>query len=172
MLTSVHYKKKVNAWWHFGWKRCRDLILSAQILILHYFIHLYISNSSCNTPVCVCVSLMEAVKHPEVKRTLGVLQVAKSRVLRTWRELVSFWIHTFKLKLKWKMSLIYSSYFYVTTDWLVGWLFKDKDFTVVANEAKDNVKYLYTLDKFFRPLGKCTPVKNKLSLKDIDIGYR
>ncbi|XP_055363688.1 dynein axonemal heavy chain 5 [Betta splendens] len=65
-------------------------------------------------------SLMEAVKRPEVKRTLGVLQVAKSRVLRTWREL-------------------------------------DRDITVVANEAKDNVKYLSTLDKFFRPLEKCSP---------------
>lgn len=31
---------------------------------------------------------MEALKRPEVKRTLGVLQLAKSRVLRTWRELV------------------------------------------------------------------------------------
>uniref|UniRef100_A0A671WTD6 Dynein, axonemal, heavy chain 5 n=1 Tax=Sparus aurata TaxID=8175 RepID=A0A671WTD6_SPAAU len=33
----------------------------------------------------------------------------------------------------------------------------DRDITVVANEAKDNVKYLSTLDKFFGPLGKCTP---------------
>ncbi|XP_026147559.1 dynein heavy chain 5, axonemal isoform X2 [Mastacembelus armatus] len=65
-------------------------------------------------------SLIEEVKCPEVKRTLGVLQVAKSRTLRTWREL-------------------------------------DGDITVVANEAKDNVKYLYTLDKFFGPLEKCTP---------------
>ncbi|KAM9337116.1 dynein axonemal heavy chain 5 [Symphorus nematophorus] len=66
-------------------------------------------------------SLMEEVKRPQVKRTLGVLQVTKSRTLRTWREL-------------------------------------DGDITVVANEAKDNVKYLYTLDKFFGPLGKCTPI--------------
>ncbi|XP_059182778.1 dynein axonemal heavy chain 5 [Centropristis striata] len=65
-------------------------------------------------------SLLEEVKRPEVKRTLGVLQVTKSRILRTWREL-------------------------------------DGDITVVANEAKDNVKYLYTLEKFFGPLGKCTP---------------
>lgn len=66
-------------------------------------------------------SLMEQVKRPQVKKTLGVLQVAKSRVLRGWRKL-------------------------------------DGDITVVANEAKDNVKFLYTLDKFFEPLGKCTPV--------------
>ncbi|XP_042366785.1 dynein axonemal heavy chain 5 [Plectropomus leopardus] len=65
-------------------------------------------------------SLIEEVKRPQVKRTLGVLQVTKSRTLRAWREL-------------------------------------DGDITVVANEAKDNVKYLYTLDKFFGPLGKCTP---------------
>ncbi|XP_076617159.1 dynein axonemal heavy chain 5 isoform X1 [Chaetodon auriga] len=65
-------------------------------------------------------SLMEELKCPHVKRTLGVLQVTKSRTLRTWREL-------------------------------------DGDITVVANEAKDNVKYLSSLDKFFGPLGKCTP---------------
>ncbi|CAJ1081553.1 dynein axonemal heavy chain 5 isoform X1 [Xyrichtys novacula] len=65
-------------------------------------------------------SLMEEVKRPQVKRTLGVLQVTKSRLLRSWRDL-------------------------------------DADITVVANEAKDNVKYLYTLDKFFGPLGTCTP---------------
>ncbi|XP_068603948.1 LOW QUALITY PROTEIN: dynein axonemal heavy chain 5 [Brachionichthys hirsutus] len=65
-------------------------------------------------------SLVEEVKRPLVKRTLGVLQVTKSRTLRTWREL-------------------------------------DANITVVANEAKDNVKYLYTLDRFFVPLGTCTP---------------
>lgn len=46
----------------------------------------------------------------------------------------------------------------IMIDWLIDWL-KDRDITVVANEAKDNVKYLSTLDKFFGPLGKCTPVK-------------
>lgn len=72
--------------------------------------------------MCVCVSLTEAVKHPEVKRTLGVLQVAKSRVLRTWRELVRFWNHVFKFKLNSKMNFIYSSYICVMTDWLTGGL--------------------------------------------------
>uniref|UniRef100_A0A6Q2YIW6 AAA+ ATPase domain-containing protein n=1 Tax=Esox lucius TaxID=8010 RepID=A0A6Q2YIW6_ESOLU len=65
-------------------------------------------------------SLMDEIKQPCVKKVLGVLQVAKSKTLRTWREL-------------------------------------DGNITVVANEAKDNVKYLYTLEKFFGPLGKCTP---------------
>ncbi|XP_056290618.1 LOW QUALITY PROTEIN: dynein axonemal heavy chain 5-like [Pseudoliparis swirei] len=65
-------------------------------------------------------SVMEELKRPQVKRTLGVLQITRSRILPTWREL-------------------------------------DGDITVVANEAKDNVKFLSTLDKFFGPLGKCSP---------------
>ncbi|KAF5902717.1 dynein heavy chain 5, axonemal-like, partial [Clarias magur] len=34
---------------------------------------------------------------------------------------------------------------------------QDENVTFVANEAKDNVKYLYTLERFFKALGKCTP---------------
>ncbi|XP_026035058.1 dynein heavy chain 5, axonemal-like [Astatotilapia calliptera] len=67
-------------------------------------------------------SLLEEVKGSQVRRTLGVLQVAQSRCLRAWRDL-------------------------------------DRDITVVANEAKDNVKYLSTLNKFFGSVEKSTPTR-------------
>ncbi|KAG9275828.1 dynein heavy chain 5, axonemal-like [Astyanax mexicanus] len=65
-------------------------------------------------------SLLEEIKKPHVRKVIGVLQVAKSKMLSKWKEL-------------------------------------DGNITIVANEAKDNVKYLHTLEKFFRALGKCTP---------------
>uniref|UniRef100_A0A8B9H9P0 AAA+ ATPase domain-containing protein n=1 Tax=Astyanax mexicanus TaxID=7994 RepID=A0A8B9H9P0_ASTMX len=61
-------------------------------------------------------SLLEEIKKPHVRKVIGVLQVAKSKMLSKWKEL-------------------------------------DGNITIVANEAKDNVKYLHTLEKFFRALG-------------------
>ncbi|MGH0119136.1 UNVERIFIED_CONTAM: hypothetical protein FKN15_052965 [Acipenser sinensis] len=65
-------------------------------------------------------SLLDEIKSSHVKRVVGTLQVAKSRVLKHWKKL-------------------------------------NGNITDAANEAKDNVKYLYTLEKFFGPLGKCSP---------------
>ncbi|XP_023932721.1 dynein heavy chain 5, axonemal [Lingula anatina] len=65
-------------------------------------------------------NLLEEIKSPKCKAVVGVLNCAKSKALKHWREL-------------------------------------DSRITDAANEAKDNVKYLYTLDKFFGPLIKCSP---------------
>ncbi|KFV85177.1 Dynein heavy chain 8, axonemal, partial [Struthio camelus australis] len=66
-------------------------------------------------------SLLEEIKSPRVKKVLSILQAARSKTLKQWKEL-------------------------------------DGNITTAANEAKDNVRYLYTLEKFFGPLGKASPV--------------
>ncbi|XP_040552361.1 dynein axonemal heavy chain 5 isoform X2 [Gallus gallus] len=66
-------------------------------------------------------SLLDDIKSSRVKKTISVLQAARSKILKQWKEL-------------------------------------DGSITIAANEAKDNVRYLYTLDKFFALLAKTSPV--------------
>ncbi|XP_039473326.1 dynein heavy chain 5, axonemal-like [Oreochromis aureus] len=98
-------------------------------------------------------SLLEEVKGSQVKRTLGVLQVAQSRCLRAWRDLVS---SLFPVQFTAVVSTM------LTSSLIDLLIYEDRDITAVANEAKDNVKYLYTLNKFFGSVEKSTPVRKTL----------
>ncbi|NWW43079.1 DYH5 protein, partial [Pedionomus torquatus] len=66
-------------------------------------------------------SLLDEIKSSRVKKIISILQAARSKTLKQWKEL-------------------------------------DSNITVAANEAKDNVRYLYTLERFFGPLAKASPV--------------
>ncbi|NXD35263.1 DYH5 protein, partial [Copsychus sechellarum] len=66
-------------------------------------------------------SLLDEIKSSKVKKIISILQAARSKTLKQWKEL-------------------------------------DGSVTIAANEAKDNVRYLYTFDKYFGPLANASPV--------------
>ncbi|NWV21638.1 DYH5 protein, partial [Origma solitaria] len=66
-------------------------------------------------------SLLDEIKSSRVKKIISILQAARSKTLKQWKEL-------------------------------------DGRVTIAANEAKDNVRYLYALDKYFGPLANASPV--------------
>jgi dynein heavy chain len=72
-------------------------------------------------------SLLAHARSKECKAVVGVLHIAKSKLLKTWREL-------------------------------------DSRITEGANEAKDNVKFLHTLEKYCDPLYQSDPVSMVESL--------
>ncbi|XP_078400904.1 dynein axonemal heavy chain 5-like [Cetorhinus maximus] len=65
--------------------------------------------------------LSQEIQRADVRTILGIITAAKSKLLKTWREL-------------------------------------DKRITDVSNEAKDNVKYLYMLERFCDPLYDNDPI--------------
>ncbi|XP_056012226.1 dynein axonemal heavy chain 8-like [Ostrea edulis] len=66
-------------------------------------------------------ALLEQIRSHNCRMVINILNVAKSKVLRKWKDL-------------------------------------DKRITDNANEAKDNVKFLYTLEKYCEPLYRCDPI--------------
>lgn len=84
-------------------------------------------------------SLIQLIREPRVKNVTSALNALRSKCIKKWKDMVSSF-HVF---------------------WLVPQIndttLKDSHITDVSNEAKDNVRYLYTLEKFFKPLKKCSP---------------
>ncbi|XP_046878072.1 dynein axonemal heavy chain 8-like [Hypomesus transpacificus] len=75
-------------------------------------------------------SIIEHIKGPECKAVVNVLNINRSKMLKTWKEL-------------------------------------DVRITNCANEAKDNVKFLYTLEKVCQPLYNCDPVTMAKSIPNL-----
>ncbi|XP_074653701.1 dynein axonemal heavy chain 8-like [Tubulanus polymorphus] len=75
-------------------------------------------------------SILEQIKSHECRVVINILNIAKSKVMKMWKDL-------------------------------------DSRITDSANEARDNVKYLYTLEKFCEPIYRCDPVSMTESIPSL-----
>lgn len=105
--------------------------------------------------------LLDQLKSPNVKAVLGVLLFAKSKLIKVIILLssstkpVPFW-WIIKQPTHWLPLFIC----------LLSQAWKELDIRITdsANEAKHNVKYLYTLERFCDPLYNRDPVRKRITL--------
>ncbi|XP_075239290.1 dynein axonemal heavy chain 5-like [Convolutriloba macropyga] len=138
-------------------------------------------------------SLLDQIKLTRCKSVVAALQYAKSRAVKRWRELdmrITDAANEAKDNVKYLYTLdqffgplgtcdpikltrcksVVAALQYAKSRAVKRWRELDMRITDAANEAKDNVKYLYTLDKFFGPLGTCDPPFGPDQVDEVQIG--
>ena len=96
-------------------------------------------------------SLTTCVKNAQCRTVVSILIAAKSKVLK---------VSSLKPQ-SWCFQLVLNPYFFICLS-TQTWKDLDVQITDFTNESKDNVKFLYTLEKFCEPLYKCNPVSSEL----------